>query len=91
MAVDMTFNVGTMTAVQPFRREILGFAPGSLLISVEGQDVRFWYGGGSPTTATGHKLVVGAFSRFVKTAEIEALKIISTAGTAIVSATVGGS
>lgn len=89
-ALDLTFLINTGECVQPFKRELLGFQPGALLISVEDQNIRFWYGGQEPTADSGHLLQVGAFSSFQKTIEIENLRICSTGGLAKVSATVAG-
>jgi len=88
--VDMPLEVSSTVAIRPFTRELLGFNPGSLLLSVEVQNIRFWYGGSKPTTTSGHPLVVGASARFTKTSEIEDLWMIAVAGTARVFATVGG-
>ena len=89
-SVDMPLEVSSTRAIQPFTRDLLGFNPGTLLLSVEVQNIRFWYGGSAPTSTSGHQLVVGAFSRFTKTSEIENLQMIAVAGTARVFATVGG-
>lgn len=90
LSTDLTINVEAGVCQQPFKREFIGFQPGALLISVEDQNIRFWYGGQEPTADSGHLLQVGAFLRFQKTIEIENLKICSTGGVAKVSATVAG-
>lgn len=90
-STDMSLDVGTAAVVQPFTRTALGFIPGNLFLSVETESVRFWYSGSNPTPSSGHLIGAGGNAVFRKTAEIENLKLIATAGTARISATVGGS
>lgn len=87
---DLTFDVNNTVAVQRFHRNVLGFVPGNLFLTVEDVSIRFWYGGITPTPASGHLLAPGSNITFRKTAEIENLKIIATTGTARIFATVGG-
>jgi len=91
MPQDLIIDVNAATHVHPFRRETLGYAPGSLLLTVESSNIRFWYGGTTPTASSGHLLNAGGSLVFTKTAEIENLKMIATTGTARIYATVGGS
>lgn len=80
----------TTTPIQPFTREQVGFVPGNVYLSVEVQNVRYRYGGGTPSTTDGHLLFANTSLTFRKTSEIERLKLCSTTGTAIIQATVEG-
>ena len=90
MATEFSFELNSTEAQQPFTEQRLGFPPGNVFITVEDADIRFWYGGSTPTAASGHKLFIGVPISFTKTSEIVELRLISTGGIATVHATVGG-
>lgn len=90
MALDLSFDVGTTEYIQPFQKLKIGFKPGRLLLTVELNNIRVWYGNQIPTPLNGHKIVVGTFYSSVIGPEIESLKIISTSGVARIFASVSG-
>lgn len=86
-------DVITVTSTQheqPFTEESLGFVPGSLYLSVEDQNIRFWYGGRVPTATEGHPVFANGGAVFNASGEITELRIIAMAGTAKVNYTVKG-
>ena len=78
------------TVVRPFTEEALGFCPGHLFITVESNNIRFFYGGKTPSTSYGHIGYSTGSYTFTKQREIENLRMISASGTAVIHYTVAG-
>jgi hypothetical protein len=83
-------DIGSTEAEQLFTVASLGFIPGSLYLSVEDQNIRFWYGGRAPLANEGHTVFVGGAITFGDPNDITNLKIIAATGTAKVNFTVKG-
>lgn len=74
---------------QPFSKDVLGFAPGNVYLSVEDQNARIWYGGRTPTADEGHPLLAGASYSF-NAPDLENFKVIAETGTAKIFFTAKG-
>lgn len=87
---EVTLQVPSSEAIQPFTKEKVGFEPGNVFFSVETQNVRYWYGGSEPSTISGHLILENQWISFSKSREVKELRIIAIAGTATIQATVEG-
>lgn len=88
--VEDVVSITSTQFQQPFTEAAIGFLPGRLQFTVEDQNVRYWYGGRTPTPTEGHILFIGSSPVFLTTADIINMRIIAVTGTATLTYTVKG-
>jgi len=90
MAIEGVMSITSTQVAQPFTVEAIGFPPGSVFITVETQNIRYWFGGREPTPTEGHIMYTGAPYGFTFRQDVENLKMIAASGTAKISYTIKG-
>lgn len=83
-------DVNSTTVQQPFTRELVGFLPGYAHLTVETQNVRYFYSGQTPATDNGHIIYANDSAIFDKASDITNIKLIAETGTARITVTLKG-
>lgn len=91
MAYKEDVLVVSSTKVEhPFTEEAVGFIPGTLTVTVEDQNVRFWISGREPTTSEGLRIFANGGAVISSPAEIMNMKLIAESSTAKINYSIKG-